>query len=550
VGGGIRSANVFAIWVAIFCASGACSQGKPAAGGPGGHGGGGGMAPLPCAGNTTCNPAMPSVVYSCEPDGTNLPVDTCQADLACSLGRCVSQSCATAELQPSIAGCLFYTAVLDNVDADEGKPTLIVVTNPGDADATVELEERAAGSEWMVAQSIPVPARSANSFSVVAAPIAVSVADAASGPSAPVARRLTSQVPVTVMLVQSDNADGTATSSSGTLILPAHALGTRYMVMAYPQHATDKVESLAGSWGGAQEVAIVATQDRTSLWIYPPSPMSNAMPKTVTLDADGDVYQLTTANEGDDLSGSIIVTDKRVAVFSGNVATTYGLTSSGVNSADMAMEQMTPTAIWSRNYVAARLQAQTEACTPLFEPGVMSYWQILALEEGDVTFITASGQPLPGLPAQPVHMLRGKRAEYWVSSPEDFLIRATQPILVTQGMDCEPSLASAIPLDAPSDLQLFTLAPNFDHMLAIVRKNLGDGARVALDGLDITDQFVLVAGGFEVARVEVPICYGGVDQCVHRLTGAYGMTLRGMNVGCSYSTTFPSWTMCHIDGCY
>ena len=51
------------------------------------------------------------------------------------------------------------------------------------------------------------------------------------------------------------------------------------------------------------------------------------------------------------------------------------------------------------------------------------------------------------------------------------------PILVTQGMDCEPTLASAIPADAPSDMQVFTLAPNFDHMLAIVRKNDGTNGR-------------------------------------------------------------------------
>ena len=65
-------------------------------------------------------------------------------------------------------------------------------------------------------------------------------------------------------------------------------------------------------------------------------------------------------------------------------------------------------------------------------------------------------------------------------------MQSDKPILVTQGMDCEPTLASAIPVDAASDVQVFTLAPNFDHMLAIVRKNDGSGHRVMLDLREIT----------------------------------------------------------------
>jgi hypothetical protein len=212
----------------------------------------------------------------------------------------------------------------------------------------------------------------------------------------------------------------------------------------------------------------------------------------------------------------------------------------------MAMEQMAPTGTWSKNYVAAWLPAQADACASLFDPGVMSYWRVVALNDANISFVSASGQPLPGLPSA-LHILRGAPVGFMVQSQADFLVHSDQPILVTQGMDCEPTLASAVTADAQNDQELFTLAPNFDHMLAIVRQGSG-GARVTLDGNDITTQFVPVAEGFEVAHIQIPICYGSVDQCVHRLTGAFGMTLRGMNVGCSYSTTFPAWP-CHIEGC-
>ncbi len=552
--GGIRGAGsaqiIVASWLGALAAAlafaGGCSQAKPAAG-PAGPDDGGEGGHLPCPGSTTCQDKPADVVFSCEPDGTRMPLETCKTDQLCSLGRCVSETCQMAELRPGITGCLFYTAVLDNVDSDDGKPTLIMITNAGGTRATVELEERGAASEWVVTQTVTVEPGSANSFSVVAHAVSASGAGAPTGPSAPVARRVISDMPVSVMLVQSDNVDGTSTSSAGTMILPAHALGVSYMAIAYPQSNTDKVARLAGSWGGAAEVAVVATQDHTTLWIYPRTPVPNAMPKVVLLDADGDAHLIVTTNDQDDLSGTMIVADKRVAVFSGNIATTYGLPSPGINSADMAMEQMTPTGTWSKNYVAARLPAQIDACTSLFDPGIMSFWRVVALNDANITFASASGPAQLGLPAGSFHILRGSPVGFQIKSQDDFLVHSDQPILVTQGMDCEPTLASAVNADAQNDQELFTLAPNFDHMLAIVRQVSG-GARVTLDGNDITGEFVPVAEGFEVAHINIPICYGSVDQCVHRLTGAFGMTLRGMNVGCSYSTTFPAWP-CHIEGC-
>jgi hypothetical protein len=251
-----------------------------------------------------------------------------------------------------------------------------------------------------------------------------------------------------------------------------------------------------------------------------------------------------------------------VAVFSGNVTTTYGPDVGGLNSPDMAMEQMMPTGSWSHVYVAAHLPPQAATCDSIFPGDAQSYWQIIASDESDLTFYSASGKPIPGLPeTMTAHVSKGASYPFWVTSDEDFVVKGSTPILVTQGLDCEPTLASAVPGDAPSDVQVFTLAPNFDHMLAIVRKNAGYGLPVKLDNIDITDHFSAVSPGlsaltvspmvkgFEVARVLVPPCLGTVDQCVHTLTGAWGMSLRGMDTSSSYSTTFPSWVQCLGDSC-
>jgi len=67
------------------------------------------------------------------------------------------------------------------------------------------------------------------------------------------ARRVVSDVPVTVLVVQSDDANHDATSSSGTMLLPDHAIGMRYMAMTYQQLPTARMADMPGARDGAGE---------------------------------------------------------------------------------------------------------------------------------------------------------------------------------------------------------------------------------------------------------------------------------------------------------
>ena len=71
-----------------------------------------------------------------------------------------------------------------------------------------------------------------------------------------------------------------------------------------------------------------------------------------------------------------------VAVFSGNITTTYGRDGLDVQSPDMVHEQMPPTAHWSLKYVAAALppQARTSATRCSVSRGA-SLWRILAAND-------------------------------------------------------------------------------------------------------------------------------------------------------------------------
>ncbi|HET6150198.1 MAG TPA: IgGFc-binding protein [Polyangia bacterium] len=540
-------------------AAGACSGPQHPVGGGDGNAGGRAGGPL-CWGDTGCDRNDPRVVLSCQPNAAPevAPVDApevapevleiCAEDQICSLGRCVSEACAAAELATGNAGCLFYTAVLDNLDSDDGKPTLIVVANPGQTRTPVYLQQRTDGQtsppSWEVVQTTWISGGGASSFTVVDHPLE------GPGYAAAIARRIASDQPVTVMVIQSDNRDIRASSSAGTMLVPVHALGGRYMVMVYPQSETASIAQLSGARGGAAEVAIVATQSHTTLRILPPGALDGAVPDEQILEEDGDLFQLVTDAEGNDLSGTLISASKPVAVFSGNVATTYGKTANGINTPDMAMEQMVPISEWSKSYVAARLPAESSACDTLFAAdttlGPVSYWRILASQPAMLRF-SWTGQ-LDGLPPDILPVPGGQPLRLVVSGQGDFVVHSDVPILVTQGMDCEATLSSAVPVDAPLGPQTFALAPNFEHEVSIVRKDDHRAPPVLLDGQDISDLFFPVADGFSVARKEFPPCYESVDRCVHRLTGAHGMTLRGMDVTSSYATTPVSWLKC-IDAC-
>jgi hypothetical protein len=325
-------------------------------------------------------------------------------------------------------------------------------------------------------------------------------------------------------------------------------LGTHYLVMAYQQFQTSAVASTAGSEGGAGRLLIVGTQDQTHV-TFTPSASAKTLdsgsvmgaapgdPLTFVLD-DGDVFQAATDDDREDLSGSEIVASRPVAVFSGNISTTYGKTAPGIHSPDLAHEQIPPVARWSLKYVAASLPPQTGTCDTLLGQTGSSLWRLLAANDGTLVSFEApaGGGPLPGTLTLDAGQVRE------IVTVGDFVVTSSGPLLLTQGMDCEPTLSLAISADKLLDDVWFAVLPFFDQMVAIARKA---GAPVMLDGALVDDMlFTPAGGGFEVARVALLPCRASDAVCAHHLEGQIGMTLRGMDVLASYALTAPAWAGC------
>jgi len=498
---------------------------------------------------------MDGKLFVCDHGDPGALIDDCASEGACGNGRCLSPTCLEAEKdRTSFAGCLFYTAELDNVASDAALATSFLVSNPGDQPAVAVLQRLSTGGGWTPTDTVVVPQGKSARMS---RPPEMRLDEA--GPRIAGALRVWSNRPVTVEQIQSDDSDESALSSGGTVLLPVHVLGTRHRVMTYKQVGSPAVVATENSAGGAGRLLIIGTQPGTRVTFrrskyatgVVTGPSSTVAPSPEFFDlGDGDTFLAWTANEGDDLTGSEIESSLPVAVFSGNISTSYGRTAPLVHSPDMAHEQMPPVTAWSRKYVAAALPPQAGVCDTLLgtvgAPPGASIWRLLADEDSTaVKFTGPEGVP-------PVHddvtMAAGEVLEFVATG--DFVVSASKMVLLTQGIDCEPSLSLAISADKLLQDVTFAVLPMFDHMLAVVRPTnelspnlLAQSDPVLLDGIPIGDKlFKPAGGGYEVARVWLnPQCPASQKVCTHRLQGRFGVTLRGMDILASYATTLPAW---------
>jgi hypothetical protein len=500
-----------------------------------------------CTGAVVCDELL---VRTCNDGEMGGQIDDCTSAGACSNGRCLSPGCATVEKdRTSFAGCLFYTAEVDNVASDATLGTSFLVTNAGDQTAVVVLQRLGPGGAWMPRGELVVqPGKSGR----LSRPAEMRITDP--GPRVAGAFRVWSNQPVSVEQIQSDDREEAARSSGGTMLLPAHVLGTHYRVMTYRQAETPDIAVTANSGGGAGRLLIVGTQPGTTVTFRRAESASSVvtgLPQPALGDdvfplGDGDVFQAWTAREGDDLSGSEIVSNLPIAVFSGNISTTYGRVAAGVNTPDMAHEQMPPVHAWSRTYVAAALPPQETVCDTLLgasPPHGASIWRLLAdTDKTMVQFAVPDGAPSVH---EDVTMAAGQLLEFVATG--DFVVTASQAVLLTQGIDCEATLSLAISAEKMLTDATFAVLPVFDQMIAVVREQpeliplqLAEAAPVLLDGAPI-EGWASAGGGYEVARVRLEPCPPSQEVCTHRLQGKFGAALRGMDVLASYATTLPAW---------
>ncbi|MBC7936723.1 MAG: Ig-like domain-containing protein, partial [Rhizobacter sp.] len=178
--------------------------------------------------------------------------------------------------------------------------------------------------------------------------------------------------------------------------LPTDILGTSYINLGYTSN------------GLLSEFGIVATQNATTVTITPTETTNghaDGVPYNITLN-QGQTYLLGTSSG--DLSGSIISSNKPIAVFGGHQCANIPI---GAFACDHIVEQLPPTTAWGRNFVSVPLKTRIGGDT----------FRFLASENG--TNVIVNGATVATLN-------RGQFHEMILTTSSQ--ITANKPILVSQ----------------------------------------------------------------------------------------------------------------------
>jgi hypothetical protein len=184
--------------------------------------------------------------------------------------------------------------------------------------------------------------------------------------------------------------------------LPTDILGTDYVVLGY-----GNVNLLNGT-----QFSVVATEPDTQVTITPKAPTTThpvGVPYTLTLQ-QGQTYQFrSTAPAPADVSGTIITSNKPIAVFGGHQCANIpdGMT----GACDNIVEQIPPTTTWGKSFVTVPLATRMRGDT----------FRFLASTDG--TQVTVNGTVVANLNRGQVHQMLITGMAH---------ITSTQPLLVAQ----------------------------------------------------------------------------------------------------------------------
>lgn len=293
------------------------------------------------------------------------------------------------------------------------------------------------------------------------------------------------------------------------LALPTDILDTEYIVLGYRN--SDIVNGT--------QFAIVATADATSVTITPTVTTGKRLagvPYTITLD-QGQTYLLrNTGPAPNDLSGTILTSDRPIAVFGGHQCANIP---PGVAACDYIVEQLPPVATWGKTFVTMPLATRLHGDTFRF------------LASADGTAVSVNGTVVARLD-------RGQFYEQLIAGPAQ--VTADRPILVVQysngtqfdGVPSDPFMMVIPSVEQFLDnYTVATLASGFPiNFINVVAPAAAVGT-INLDGAAIPeDSFVAIGdSGFVGAQVSV-----GAGS--HTLTGAlpFGVFVYGFAFADSY----------------
>lgn len=452
------------------------------------------------------------------------------------LGGGLALTCDDAESLPTNQGCEFWAVDLPNVSVinppglitpPADQQFAVVVANPSSSStANVEIFVGDGGAP-VVSGAVPIDTIRVFELDPMGITPGVTSADG-------VAYRITSDLPIVAYQFQPlDNANPVY-SNDATILFPTHVLGGDYIAIT-----GDAV--LVGSDGFATSdlntgafVSVVATQDDTTVTLYPTVALHAGAVANVALDR-GQVLTAISSQRGaptyGNLSGTRVVADGPVAVFSGSVATSEPADTTAC-CADHVEHQMLPVTAWGTGYLAAPAAAATG-------PGDdATLFRITAGFDG--TQLAYDPAPPPGAPTT---LDAYETVAFVTDTP--FAVRsvdADKSIAVAQfllsnghfALALRPGDPSMVLVPATEQLQrryAFLVPQGYaSDFVTVVRPT---GSTTTLDGVPVAAAFAPLAAhdgvGFEYAHLSV-------EPGSHIVDGddAFGITVVGYAQDVSY----------------
>jgi hypothetical protein len=278
-------------------------------------------------------------------------------------------------------------------------------------------------------------------------------------------------------------------TSDAYLGLPTDALGTSYIALNYKN-----VNIVNGNQFG-----IVAAQDATTVTITPtvatPGHLAGVA-YTVSMN-QGQTYLLRDTNVApSDLSGTIITSDKPIAVYGGHQCA--NIPPNNV-ACDHIVEELPPTTAWGKNFLSMPLATRANGDT----------FRILASEDGTAVQIN-------GASAGTVN--RGQLIEQVITGPAQ--ITASKPVLVMQYSNSESFDGDADSNGDPFQMMIppfeqylpsytiSTPASGFDpNFINIVAPNAAVGT-VLVDGAPVPAASFTPIGSSGFSGAQIPVSIG------------------------------------------
>lgn len=414
-------------------------------------------------GSRRCDPQDSTAIHECNGDGQWQPAENCDATkgLQCAAGGLCQKACDINVKAKSYVGCSFWATDLDNAFVPGGSRSYydaagaqyaVVVSNASDKlSTTITIEQFEGGAVEKVLYDSqgeqmdfsPLMPGELRVFNLPARNINATIQEK-------LAYRVTSSAPIAAYQFNPlENVN--VYSNDASLLLPDELLGKYYIAMSREQSFSilRGFVTVVGTQGGKTNVSVtfskstgrtLGSQDgKIKAYNCKPDDAGATCSAQFVLD-QWDVLNLESDEVGSDLTGTVVLADKRVAVFAGSEAANVpntnhcltgactpqqiakgekcgvcewdGKTACNRNDhcsafitccADHLEMQMFPVKTWGWRYVGVKLQPRGQE---------LDAWRILAATDGTLVDVSPGTLDAKGKPVKVPVLDQGESYEF------------------------------------------------------------------------------------------------------------------------------------------